>query len=105
MDTRDTKKCISIINKDLGLDAGELLPEITEGGDELLEKHLTQIIQYLLDKDFGRLLNAMYRIDIPEDDFKQILETAAPNQLANTIAKRVIQRAHQKLIMRKKYSS
>ncbi len=106
MNQSDSNLCISIINKDLSLGEDESLPEITDSdGDELLEKNLTRLIQYLLDKDFNRLINAMYRIDIPENEFKLILETSDPDVLAKTLARRIISRAYQKLEIRKKYSS
>ena len=105
MNQSDSNQCISIINKDLGLDQEESLPEIVVSNDHILEENLTKVVQYLINTDFNRLVNAMYRIDIPEIEFKLTLETSDPDHLANEIAKKVIARALQKLEIRKKYSS
>lgn len=72
---------------------------------EGLERELTHIISYLLDKDFNRLLNAFYKIDISEQKFKEILASVSSDKLANKLAKEVIQREMQKVETRQRYKS
>ena len=72
---------------------------------EGLKLRLSGIIAYLLEKDFGRLLQAMYRIDIPEEDFKRILELTEPDQLADALAQRVLDRTVQKVAIRERYKN
>lgn len=68
-----------------------------------LHQQLTKVINYLLDKDFNRLLNAMYRIDISEDKLKTALAIDPPDQVAPTIATLIIDRELQKVVTRRKY--
>lgn len=72
---------------------------------EGLERELTHIISYLLDKDFNRLLNAFYKIDISEQKIKEILASVSSDKLANKLAKEVIQREMQKVETRQRYKS
>ncbi len=61
-------------------------------------------IQYLIDHDFGRLINAMYRIDVQEMHVKEILEKSDPGKIAANLALRVIEREKSKVITRMRYS-
>lgn len=93
------KQSYQLIRKDLGLEE-EWVYEETENSFDRLEKFLTKQISYLLDHNFNRLLNALYRIDIAESDVKQIL---SGDDLANKLAKKVIEREKQKVLTRLKY--
>lgn len=70
----------------------------------LLEKRLTSIVGYLLDKDMNRLLNSLYRIDLNESLFKKILTEEPPENLSRRIAREIINRELQKVQTRAKYS-
>jgi len=72
--------------------------------DELKEK-LEKIIAYLLDNDFERLLNAMYRLDISEEKFKRAISGTAGRSVSAEIAELVISREIQKIETRLKYRS
>lgn len=63
---------------------------------------LEQEITRLLNTDFSKLLQIMYRLDINEDKFKKALSSNLPSQ---SITLLVIQRQIQKAETRKKYSS
>lgn len=97
------RESMLLIAKDLGL--SETL-DIEKANDPFEELHsfLTRQIQYLLDHDFSRLLNAMYRIDISEKKFKQTLELAEPGKIASALSYVVIEREKAKIITREKYS-
>ena len=97
------EKSIELIQKDLGLEEEIVLNE-NENSFEQLHKILSRIVQYLLDKDFGQLLNSMYRIDISEHQVKQILNLSEPNEIASNLALAIIEREKQKVITRIKYS-
>ena len=66
-------------------------------------KKLELVIGYLLDKDFERLLTAMYRLDINEKKFSQVLEGKMGMNIAGAIANLVIERELKKIETRKKY--
>ena len=69
--------------------------------DEFL-KLLTRVIQHLLDSDFERLMNGLYRIDVDENKVKLAMTT---NQVAENIARLIIERELQKVETRRKYKS
>ena len=71
--------------------------------DELREK-LEKIVAYLLDNDFERLLNAMYRLDINEEKFKMALSGMGTNAISAEITDLIVSREIQKLKTRMKYS-
>ena len=91
-----------LITKDLGLADAELaqLHDITA-----LQARLTEVVQHLLDRDFQRLVNAMYRIDLSESTFKEILASASPDKIAHTLAVQILERALQKAALRQRYRS
>jgi len=72
--------------------------------EEYLLQKLTQHINYLLDRDFQQLLNVLYRIDVNEHQFKNIITYSQPEDLAEDIAKLVFARVKQKAEIRLKYS-
>ena len=91
----------SLIRKDFGITQDELT---NYDHLESLRDRLEQIISYLLDKEFDRLLQAMYRIDIGEEQFKAALAIDPPSEVAATITQLIIDRERQKAITRAKYS-
>lgn len=93
-----------LIRKDLGLEE-EMVFTTEENAFDRLEKFLEKAINYLLDHDFNRLLNALYRIDIPESQVNELLQRSSADQLALEIAKAVIEREKQKVITREQYRS
>ena len=97
----DIAKVSSFIRNDFGLESTELVhcDVIQE-----LKSQLSKIISYLIDNDFQRLLNAMYRIDINEEKFKKALATNPPTAVSEAIAQLIIEREMQKVQLRKKYS-
>lgn len=94
-------EAIPLIVKDLSLETGSL-PATVSGLDEL-KRRLVPIINYLLDSDFSRLLNALYRIDVDEPKAKRILATGLPGLVADNLTDIIIERELQKVELRKKY--
>ena len=104
MNTRDLQTGVELIRKDFNLDAQELsIPEASLSEDAILEK-LTRIIAYLLEKDFSRLLQVLYRIDVAEERLKAALAAEA-GEPAQVIACMIFEREMQKVETRRKYSS
>ncbi|EOZ92341.1 hypothetical protein A33Q_4434 [Indibacter alkaliphilus LW1] len=97
----------------------ELLEEITQSlqrefelsvqKDHIDEKQLTEVlskaISRLLDRDFERLLQICYRIDIGEKDLKRILNESKPENISRDLAQAFIARQRKKIEIRRKYSS
>ena len=92
-----------LIIQDFNLDTEQSLLEVGHL-DELREK-LEKIVAYLLDNEFERLLNAMYRLDINEDKFKIALSGMGTKAISEEITDLIISREIQKLKTRIKYRS
>lgn len=70
-----------------------------------VENKLSVYINELIDKDFNRLVNLLYRIDISEEKLKLALKNEDKSHSSGkTIAKLIIERQLQKLEFRKKFS-
>ncbi len=98
----DVIKLSELIVRDFNLETDKELIDIVHL-DELQEK-LEKIVAYLLDNDFERLLNAMYRLDIDEEKFKMAITGLNGNSISKEIAELIIKREIRKLKTRIKYS-
>ncbi|MCU0450845.1 MAG: hypothetical protein MUC97_13555 [Bernardetiaceae bacterium] len=65
---------------------------------------LSRVIGEWLDHDFGRLLNAMYRLDVDEAKFKLALTSGQGESVAHNVAALVLARLRQKAETRLKYT-
>ncbi len=90
-------KVIEMTNKDVGLSISPtVIPDYTE-----LIKELARAIQYLIDKDFEKLMHILYRIDVSEAKVKAAF--GLEQDVAEQIALLIIEREEQKVITREKY--
>lgn len=85
-----------LIVKDLGI----AQDDVSFSRLDKLQLWLAREIRALLDQDFQRLMNILYRIDINESKTKLALSSDNP---ANAIAALIIERELQKVESRKKY--
>ncbi len=95
------KESFVLTKRDLGLE-GDFDFSNTEDVDERLVVFLEREISRLLDRDFAGLLNALYRIDIPEHKVKEMLADPSEN-ISRLIAQAVLEREKQKAITRAQY--
>ena len=96
------KQSYQLIRKDLGLE-DQWESEEGEKPFDRLEEYLTSCVNWLLDHDLNKLLNALYRIDIPESQVKSLLQNSKQGEMARNIAKAIIEREKQKVITRQQY--
>lgn len=99
MSQESSKDAFLILRKDFDL------PELKESFDEeqailLLSKAVSQ----LLDRDFERLLQICYRIDLGEEKLKKILHESKPDQVSLDLARALWERQKLKIEIRKRYS-
>ena len=96
------QKSYDLIKRDFHLDEEFVI----EGDDPMNQLHgfLTKLIGYLLEKDFERLLNSLYRIDVSEDKVKTILNLSAPDEIAADLSSAIIAREKKKVETRAQYS-
>lgn len=99
----EVQEVVVLISKDLDVPLQNEIESINVR--EKLHSYLTLLIQELIDKDFNRLLVALYRIDIPETKVVPVLELENPEKIASTLADLVIDRELQKVKTRRKYKS
>lgn len=94
------QQSFELIQKDFGLaEDGGAGDRIIQSEDQLLH-FLTKKINQMIDSDMNSLLNALYRIDIPEQTTKKILYSEAHENIAHQLAKAIIQREQQKVVTR-----
>lgn len=102
MDARDLQTGLTLIRKDFNLDASEMAIPESELSTETVLKRLSYLVAYLMEKDFSRLLQVLYRIDVSEERLKAAL--AAQEQApSDVIAQMILEREMQKVATRKKY--
>ena len=91
-----------LMNKLISHEFPEVLEKYSEND---LENYLAVFINELIDKDFNKLVNLLYRIDISEQKLKIALQNEDKTiSSSKTIAKLIIERQLQKLEFRKKFS-
>ena len=90
-------KVVEMTNKEVGL---SLSPTSITDYDELTNE-LARAIQYLIEKDFEKLMHILYRIDVSEAKVK--LAFGLEQDVARQIALLIIEREEQKVITREKY--
>ncbi|MEP0713076.1 hypothetical protein [Algoriphagus sp.] len=82
------------------------LPEVSlEFDEEKAISSLSKVIAHMLDREFERLLQICYRIDLGEEKLKKILHVSEPDQVAPDLARALWNRQKQKIEIRKRYSA
>ncbi len=88
---------VEITNKDVGLSlSATSIPNYSA-----LVKELTRAIEYLIEKDFEKLMQILYRIDVNEAKVK--IAFGLEQDVATQIALLIIEREEQKVITREEY--
>lgn len=72
--------------------------------EEELVGLLTPVIHQMLNRDFEKLLQVCYRIDLGENVLKKILHESEPESLAFDLAKALVERQVLKIKIRNSYS-
>jgi hypothetical protein len=81
------------------------LPAIAEAySEEDLVSLLTPLVKTMLDRDFEKLLQICYRVDLGEEKLKTILHKSDPETLASDLSGALVARQILKAEIRRKYS-
>lgn len=81
------------------------LPKTPSGkAEEEYIEMLSKAIGFMLNREFERLLQICYRIDLGEFKLKKILNESDPEMVALDLAKALWDRQKQKIETRRKYS-
>ncbi len=90
---------VTAINTDLQLQLG---PVITEAE---LTAALAVHINHLINTNFEKLVNILYRIDVNENKLKELLSRCHEENAAAIIATAILQRQSQKIKSREQYGT
>lgn len=71
--------------------------------EELIDL-LLPIIQQMLNRDFEKLLQVCYRVDLGENKLKSILHESDPEMMAFDLTKALVERQMLKIEIKRKYS-
>ena len=74
--------------------------DITKEDPESFMKDLSEAINYLVENDFPRLVQILYRMDINESRLKDMLAEHADKDAGSTIAALIVEREGQKKLSR-----
>ena len=96
------KESYHLVRKDFGLEVDTEF-ENEKNGFDRLEDFLTKQVDCLLDHDLNKLLNALYRMDIPEETTRELLQSSQQGEIARNLARAIIEREKQKVITRLNY--
>ena len=80
----------------------EKIADFGDSYDKILDRLQPQI-QYLLDNNFQLLLNALYRIDVDEVKFREVLELGDPEMISRNVSILILDRVILKAQTRLKY--
>jgi hypothetical protein len=72
-------------------------------GLEDLHKALSEVICQMLIKDYPKLLNLLYRIDVNERKFQEVFREGTSEQVSGKISTLIIERELEKANWRRKY--
>ena len=86
----------------------ELDSLIPMGDFETLEEfkaYLTDRLAFLLDNKYDKLINILYRIDVPEDKLSKLFAEQNRDFIPAALADLIIERSLQKVRIRQKYKN
>jgi hypothetical protein len=92
-----------LIRAHFGVEEKEILKEGEQNDYVEVHKRLTRVVSYLLDNDFQRLLNGLYKVDVDETKVKQCFAMEMPSMIAPAIATLILERELQKCVIRQHY--
>ena len=93
----------SLVQKDLGLENDLVFPGAVPPDMAWFRQKLQDVVAYLIENDFHRLLNAMYRLDIQEQRFHEAMQAPDRDLAASMIADLILEREMQKVQSRLHY--
>lgn len=99
MENQFIQETFQLIKKDF-----EIESKNDVDAEEQLLALLTPIIHQMLNRNFERLLQICYRIDLDEQRLKEILHHADPESMSKELAQAIIQRQMKKIEIRRRYS-
>jgi len=99
----ENEQLVNLINKDLGnLEENMLIP--VSGLDRnVIREKLAILIAHLIENNFEKLCQAMYRLDVSEAKFDRVMNEKPIGEIPYAVADLVIEREMQKVRTRIMY--
>ena len=95
---------VDLINKDIGsIEETMMIPAGMGLERPIIREKLAYLIAYLMQNNFEKLCQAMYRLDVSEKKFDEAMKQDALAEIPYAIADRVIEREMQKVRTRIMY--
>jgi hypothetical protein len=93
----ESEGLIKLINDELAIELPEKI------SFEELKERLSVQINYLIEKDFQKLVSLLYRVDVSETKLKNLLLENQGENAGNIIAELIIERQLQKIKSRQQF--
>jgi hypothetical protein len=104
MMTEENEQLAGLINKDFAtVEDGMLIPLGGSIDRDSIREKLAFVIAHLMEHNFEKLCQAMYRLDVSERKFDEVLTREEPERIAYSLADLVIEREMQKVRTRIMY--
>ncbi len=102
--TEENEQLAGLINKDFGGGEEEMIIPASGAIDrDGIREKLAFVIAHLMEHNFEKLCQAMYRLDVSERKFDEVLTREAPEKIPFSLADLVIEREMQKVRTRIMY--
>ena len=97
-DQQTNAELAGLINKDLGtIEDNMMIPAGVALDRDMIRDRLAVLIAHLMQNNFEKLCQAMYRLDVPETRFDRAMNENAIEDIPYAIADLVIEREMQKV--------
>jgi len=92
-----------LINQDLGNQEEGMLIPVSGLDRNMIREKLAILIEHLMQSNFEKLCQAMYRLDVSELKFHKVMTEKPTEEIASSLADLVIEREMQKVRTRIMY--
>jgi hypothetical protein len=93
----ETGQLASLINKDLGSQEEGMLIPLNGIDYNIMREKLEILIMHLIENNFEKLCQAMYRLDVSETKFHQVMTEKPFDEIPSSITDLVIEREMMKV--------
>jgi hypothetical protein len=93
----ENEQLVSLINKDLGSQEEDMMIPVSSIDRNMIREKLEILIIHLIENNFEKLCQAMYRLDVSETKFHQVMTERPFEEIPSSIADLVIEREMQKV--------
>ena len=93
----ENEQLAGLSNKDLGNHEEGMMIPVSSPDRNLIREKLAIIIRHMMQDHFEKLCQAMYRLDVSEAKFDQVMNEKTPEEIPHAVADLIIEREMQKV--------